>query len=172
MQYQPVVNFTQVIMYHWIFCEKIPGHKLEAVRDPSNPPHVMGLFYDKSMNETTHLDKACEEWEPLLVEVIKMAVEPSRKSPQDGLNRLNSTYDKKLFHPDPNHDNSSRLQAQGIKMMISRISDKKRTFVALCLHVGVGLDKQSIVRRHLLWSPPEPARQHPEAWKTGWHSTE
>ena len=139
MQYQPIVSFAQSIMYHWIFCEKIPGHKLKAVLDPSSPPHVLGIFYDKSMNETSHLDKACEEWEPLLVEVLKQNVEPTRKDLMGGLERLNSTYGKALFHPDPNNDNSTRLQAQGIKMMISRISDKKRTFVALCLHVFVGL---------------------------------
>ena len=102
MQYQPIVSFAQSIMYHWIFCKKIPGHKLEAVQDPSSPLHVLGILYNKSMNQASHLDKACEEWNPLLTEVLKQKVEPTRKDLMGGLDRLNSTYGKRLFHPDPN----------------------------------------------------------------------
>lgn len=131
MRYQAVVSSAQSIMYHWIFCEKIPHHKLASVKDPSNPPYVTSLFYDKSLLEPVHLDKACEEWEQLLLEILKQSVEPSRLQLQAALDRLNAVWDKRLFHPDPNDDRSSRLQAQGIKMMISRISDRKRNFAAL-----------------------------------------
>ena len=143
MQFQHLVTSAHSTMYHWIFCEKIPQHKLAALKDVSSPPYVKSLFYDKSMKETCFLDKACEEWEPLLIEVIKQNVEPNRKSLEIGLARLNSSHDKKLFHPDSDHDNSIRFQSQGIKMMISRIADKKRNFGELSLLLGVARQTNS-----------------------------
>ena len=120
-----------------MLCEHIPSHKLAAVRDPSNPPYVKGLFYDKSMNESVYLDKACEEWEALLSAIIKAQVEPNRKDIESALGRLNASYQHRVFHPDADDDNSVRFQAQGIKMMISRIADRKRAFTAVIFRMRV-----------------------------------
>lgn len=137
MLYQELASSARSIMFYWMLCEHIPSHKLAGVRDPSNPPYVKGLFYDKSMNESVYLDKACEEWEPLLSQIIKAQVEPNRKDLEGALGRLNASYENRVFHPDPDNDNGVRFQAQGIKMMISRIADRKRVFTAVIFRMHV-----------------------------------
>ena len=94
---EKVVLLGRSMALYWCLVENIADHKLKAAKDPSSPDAVRSLFYDKAMDDPKFLDKAVEDWEPLLHCVIKHAVEPKLLDLQSALDRLNRAHEKKLL---------------------------------------------------------------------------
>ena len=108
--------------YFRALCEHVDTKALTAFKKDRK----VGLFYDKSMMEVKYVQQACVEHRVLLRAILEINPEPPRVELQQALDRLNAQHDNLLFDGDENSDYGSRMQSQGLRLMISFISKKSR----------------------------------------------
>ena len=118
--------------YYRVLCEHVDSRALSAFKKDGllKKDRTVGLFYDKSMMQPKFLQQACVEHAPLLKAMIEICAEPPRGSIQTALERLNGQHDNVLFDSDENSDFGSRMQASGLRLMISFISKKGRNMIS------------------------------------------
>ena len=118
--------------YFRAICEHVDLRALNAVKKDvasnkkDGKERTVGLFYDRSMLTPKFLSEACVEHAALLHAIIAICTEPALACLRSALERLNGQHGEALFDKDEDSEFGTRLQAQGLRLMISHISKRNR----------------------------------------------
>ena len=118
--------------YFRAMCENADHELLASFRKDLNSSkslrreRVIGMCWDKSMNQSTHLATACVEHGPLLRAILEIAIDPTLKCLTQALERFGGQHGENMFDDEENSDFSSRSQAQGIKIMLAYLGKRSR----------------------------------------------